>query len=330
MYDAPLIAQLLDRLSDLLGFTVSLELLLAILASAVGAGFLVAFLRKRSISRNLHQQSARVVRELLLTAIDQRSTMSLEFTSENLHGRVLTGPCSSFENGVVTVDAVLEHGLQTWLDEPVDVSFTLKYKDTSAYYFFTSQVVGWQTGPLAASVELALPTHILSQQKRSFVRINPLPGHILGIGLWSLDPTQPLPRQSTDLGSAALSYRPGKLTQCTLLNLSAGGMRMEVPPTMLQLLPAALALHSQLLCLLLLRSPDNDHPMPFWLACTVVSLVTHSEETTVTIGMKFRAWSLSETGNSSIAWFPAGKSGEVSPLASWVLRQQLERNKRRE
>jgi len=330
MYDAPLIVQLLDRLSALLGFTVSLKHLLAVLASALGAVFLVAFLRKRNKDKGLAQQSARVVRELLLTAMDQRTTLSLEFTAEDLQGRVLSGPCSSIENGVLTVDVGIEHSLQPLINEPVDVSFALKYKNTSAYYHFNSQVVGWRARALAASVELALPAHILSQQKRSFVRINPLPGHILGIGLWSLEPSQPLPRQSTDLGSAVLSYRPGKLAQCTLLNISAGGVRMEVPQPMLQQFPIELTLQSQVLCLLLLRAPDSDHPMPFWLACTLVSLVANPEETNVTIGMKFRAWALSETGNSNIAWFPAGKSGEVSPLASWVLRQQLERNKRRE
>jgi hypothetical protein len=49
----------------------------------------------------------------------------------------------------------------------------------------------------------------------------------------------------------------------------------------------------------------------------------------VIIGLKFKAWALSETGSSDIFWFPAGKSGEVSPLASWILRHQLEQNRSR-
>jgi len=330
MIDASLITKLLDRLSDLLGFTVSLELVFAALATVLGAGFLFAYLRKRSISRRYARQKKRIVRELLLSAIDQRSTLELEFISEDMHGRLLSGPCASLSDDSVTVDIGVEHKLQTWIGEPVDVAFKLAYKGTSTYYHFPSQVIGWRDRPSAISVELALPPQILPMQKRTYMRINPTPGHILGMGLWSLDPTQPLPPHSTNLGCASLSYRPGKLTQCSLLNLSAGGMRIEVPQALLQQFPLSLTLQSQLLCLLLLRSPDSDLPMPFWLASTVVSLVEDPEDLNVIIGLKFRAWSLSETGSSNILWFPAGKSGEVAPLASWVLRQQLEQNKRRE
>jgi hypothetical protein len=331
MDNAPLITKLLDTLSALLGFAVSLEHLLAACALVAGAGYLVAVLQKRRLKQRHALQRERVVTELLSSAIDQRSTMELEFGSEDLHGRKLSGPCSSVKKGAVTVDVPLDHGLQTWTGEPVEVSFKLDYKDTNAYYRFDSQVLGMRTGPSSVFLDLVLPPYIHPLQKRTYMRINPLPNHILGMGLWAIDPTQPLPMDSTSLGCAALSYRPGKLTQCSLLNLSAGGMRMGVPLALLQQFPTSLTLQSQLLCLLLLRSHDSDHPMPFWLVCTVVSLGEDLEdESHVIIGVKFKAWSLSEVGSSGIFWFPAGKTEEVPPLASWVLRHQLEQNKRRE
>jgi c-di-GMP-binding flagellar brake protein YcgR len=290
----------------------------------LGAGFLITLLRERSTSRRHARQRARVVRELLHNAIVQRSTLEIEFTSEEIQGRVVSGPCSLIEDDMVIVDVGLEHTLQTWIGGLVEVSFKLDYKDTSAYYHFASQVIGMRHGPQAIAVELALPPHILPTQKRSYMRITPLPSHMLGIGLWPLDPAQPLPQDSTGLGTAALSYRPGRVDQCSLVNLSAGGMRMEVPLALLHQLPANLTLESQLLCLLLLRAPDDDLPMPFWFACTVVSLLKNQEDASnVTIGLKFRAWALSETGSHEIDWFPAGKTGEVAPLATWVLRHQL-------
>ena len=331
MYDAPSINQLLNRLSALLGFTVSLELVFAAFILALVAGFLVAFLQKRNVNLHYARQRKRIVKELLLNAIDQRSTLELEFTSEDMHGRTLTAPCSSIENDTaIVVDAGLEYSLLTWDGEPVQVSFKLDYKGISTYYRFASHVIGMRTGPRAVSIELELPPHIHPMQKRHYMRINPLSSHILGMGLWSLDPALPLPLDSTNLGCAALSYRPGNMTQCSLLNLSAGGMRVEVPPVLLHQLPTNLTLRSQLLCLLLLRSHDSEQPMPFWLACTLVSLEGDQEDSTsVIIGLRFKAWALSETGNSNMFWFPAGKSGEVAPLASWVLRHQLEQNKRR-
>ena len=323
-------SRLQDSLSAFLGFNVELNFLFAALVFATGVCLLAAFLRKRSRRLRYARQSKRIVQELLLAAIDQRSTLELEFNSEEMHGRVLTGPCSTVGNDTLSVDVGLEHSLQTWTDEPVEVSFKLDYKNVSTYYRFVSQVAGMRPSPRTVVMDLALPLYIHPMQKRHYVRISPLPSHILGMGLWSLDPAQPLPRDSTELGCAALSYRPGKLTQCSLLNLSAGGMRLEVPQVLLNQLPISLTLQSNLLCLLLLRSPDSEHPLPFWLASTVISLVENQENAaTVVIGIKFRAWALSETGSSNIFWFPAGKSGEVAPLASWVLRHQLEQHKRR-
>ena len=328
MNDASSILLLQGKLSALLGFSVGLESVLLAVAFVLGLGWFVAFLRKRQRRWRHAQQSKRIVQELLHSAIDQRSTLELEFNSEYMQGRVLSATCSAIENDTMLVDVGLEHSLQTWTGEPVEVSFKLDYKNISTYYRFISQVTGMRTNPRTVVMDLALPLHIHPMQKRHYVRISPLPSHILGMGLWSLDPAQPLPLDSTTLGCAALSYRPGKLTQCSLLNLSAGGMRVEVPQVLLNQFPTNLTLQSHILCLLLLRSPDSERPMPFWLASTIVSLVENQENTSaIIIGVKFKAWALSETGNSNIFWFPAGKSGEVAPLASWVLRHQLEQNK---
>jgi hypothetical protein len=323
---------MLGRLSDFLGFAVSLELLLAAIALVVlCAGCLVVFLRKRNAQQRNAQQRARIIRELLVNAMEQRSVLEFEFDSVEMRDSNWAGICTAIESGVVTVDMGYEHSLHNWSGESVEVSFKLDYKDTSAYYRFTSKVIDIRVHPQGVFVDLELPALIHPMQKRSYMRINPLPSHILGMGLWSLEAGQPLPQNSTNLGSASLSYRPGRLTQCSLLNLSAGGMRMEVPLVLLGQFPTHFTLTSQLLCLLLLRSPDSEQPMPFWLASTVISLAEDTEDNAnVIIGVKFKAWALSETGNCDIFWFPVGKTGEVSPIASWVLRHQLEQNKRRE
>jgi len=330
MNNTSAISQLQNELSKFLGFTVGVETLCLAVAFVVGVAWLVSFLRKRRLRWQRTQQSKRIAQSLLLNAIDQRSTLALEFNSPEMQGRVLSGTCSSVDDDILTVDVGLEHSLTTWNGEPVEVSFKLDYKNVSTYYRFVSQVAGMSATPRTVMLEIPLPLLIHPMQKRHYVRITPLSSHILGMGLWSIDPAQPLPLDSTGLGCAPLSYRPGKLTQCSLINLSAGGMRIAVPQVLLHQLPIGLTLQSHLLCLLLLRSPDSEHPMPFWLASTVVSLVENKEDTTsIIIGIKFRAWALSETGNSNIFWFPAGKTGEVAPLASWVLRHQLEQHKRR-
>ncbi len=325
-----LLNQVQDRLSALLGVTVGLEALLFGIALIAACAFLIALRRKRLLERDFALRQRRVVLELLNAAVDQRSVMELEFHAEDMHGRLLSGPCSQVGENFLTVDVGLEYSVHSWTGETVEVSFKLAYKGSPAFYRFTSRVITMQPGPRAVSIKLELPLFIQPMQKRNYVRVIPLPSHLLGMGLWSLDPAKPLPLDSTGLGRAAVSYRPGKLTQCSLLNLSAGGMRVAVPQAFLQQFPSELKLQSHILCLLLLRAPDSEQPLPFWLACTVLSLVEDQSDTSVIIvGLKFRAWALSETGSSGIFWFPTGKAGEVSPLASWVLRHQLEQSKLR-
>jgi hypothetical protein len=319
--------QLLDRLSALLGVTIGPEDLLLFPALVAPACFLLFRLRKRRRDQIIVMQQ-RVVFALLDTAIAQRSVMELEFSSPEAHGRKVSGPCSEVRDDRIVVDLGLEYSVQSWIGETVEVSFKLDYKNTSTYYRFPSRIAAMHTGARDLAVEIDLPDYIYPTQKRNYVRIRPTPGHILGMGLWSLDPMLPLPLDSTALGRAVLSYRPGKVLQCVLLNISAGGMRIAVPKALSQQFPIDLTLQSHILCLLLLRSQDGGEPMPFWLVCTVPSLFEDQEHAQVIIGLKFKVWALSEAGSSDILWFPVGKSGEVAPLASWVLRHQLEQNKR--
>ena len=324
-------ANLLNKLSQIFGFPVSGELLLLAFVLICALGFLVSLIQKYNLRRMFDKHQKRVVIELLNSAIDQRCEMLFELSLEDMRARTFSGTCSQVTNKTLVVDVGLEYAVEAWTGEAVEVSFKVGYKGILTHYQFDSVITAMRTGPRSIAIELVLPEYIYPMQKRHYVRIKPFPSHILGMGLWGLEQGQPLPPDSTGLGCAALSYRAGKLTQCTLLNLSAGGLRLGVPQALLQQINTELNLHSQLLCLLLLRAHDSEQPMPFWLACTIVSLSEDLEDpSSVLIALKFRAWALSETGSSNIFWFPAGKSGEVAPLASWVLRHQLEQSRQRE
>jgi len=333
MTDVPFIAQQLDRLSAFFTSTVSLGLLCTSLALVTGAVFLSGFLNKYFAGRRHVRQSARIVRELLLKAIDQRSTMEIEFNADGWQGRMWSGPCAAIGDNTTTVAVGLEHSLQSWIGEVVEVFFRLDDRNGSSdHYRFASRIVGMNDSPAGVSVDLSLPQHIHPSQKRSFVRISPNSGHLLGMGLWTLEATQPLPQTHTSLGNAALSYLPDRTAQCSLLNLSASGLRLEVPQEFLQQLPAVPVLASQMLCLLLLRAPGSNRRLPVWLVCTVVNLSedVKDDAPSVLIGVKFKCWAPSDSNKRDINWFPVGKSGEVPPLASWILRHQLEQHTRRQ
>ena len=324
-------ANLLNKLSDIFGFPVSGEFLFLTLVLIIAIGFFVTFIQKHQLKRLFDRQQKRVVIELLNSSIEQRCEMVFEINLDDMNSRSFSGACAKVNENSFTVDVGLEYSVEAWAGENVDISFKIGYKDILTHYRLSSVIKNMRTNARNVSIELALPEYIYPMQKRHYVRVTPFPSNILGMGLWGLDPALPLPLDSTSLGCAALSYRAGKLTQFTLLNLSAGGLRLSVPRALLQQFSTDLNLHSQLLCLLLLRAHDSEQPMPFWLACTIVSIGEEQEDSSsIILALQFKAWALSETGSSSIFWFPAGKSGEVSPLASWVLRHQLDQSRHRE
>jgi hypothetical protein len=78
----------------------------------------------------------------------------------------------------------------------------------------------------------------------------------------------------------------------------------------------------------MLRSHDGRR-LPFWLDCEVVNLTDDAKEDAplVIVGLKFKTWALSDAVSQDISWRPVGGTGEVSPLASWVIRHDLEQHK---
>ena len=176
--------------------------------------------RKRS---GLHP----AVRGLLEQAVDQRSVMQVVFTDPELAAGRFTGPCAEFDEKTVLVDVALHKNLSEWIGEAVQVSFKIDSRRLSSYYQFASHVRALSRFGTGFGMVLATPEEILSNQKRSFVRISPSKEVIFGVGIWELKPTQARLRDPSSLGAAPVSYRQDHQRELMLLNLSAGGLCLK-------------------------------------------------------------------------------------------------------
>ena len=283
-------------------------------------GAAVYFLRLRR-----HVGRYPVVRRLLEQAIDQRSVMVVEFTAHDVAEGHFFGPCADFDEKTVLIDAALHQELPGCIGKPVLVSFRIDNKGISSYYQFTSCLCGLPRSGGGFGLLLDTPAEIRSNQKRSFVRITPRQELTFGVGIWRLQPTQTRPDEPASLGVAQLSYRQDHQEHMTLLNMSAGGLCLQLKHT--QDNQAALDLDPQpgdrLLCLLMLRSLKEERTLPFWLDCTVVNC--EKKDGLTNVGLRFHAWAVQHQGTNVVDWFTVGAEGAVGPLGSWILRQQLAR-----
>lgn len=306
-----------------------LILLGAVLLAAI---LCLSWLAQRAIRHVAQRRDAdrqqRITREILETAMNQRSTLALEFTGAEMQGRKLSGPCVKLGAGSLLIDVGGAYASPVWNRQPVQVFFKTTTKRKASYYQFNSQVMDAQICGDTFVLQLPVPDELDPGQKRSFVRVEPQGDSVLGIGLWPMSDSVPLPTDINDMERAVFNYRPGKAEDVHIVNLSAGGMRLSMEKKLNPFETLDLSNGSQLLCLLILRSNEGEGSLPFWLACTIVSCGEDPEKRgTLFLGLRFTNWALMEEGETGIAWFPIHKDRGVAPLATWVMRHHLEQHK---
>ena len=262
-----------------------------------------------------------VVRDLLTQAAGQGSMMLVEFSDRDASARPFLGPCAEFgrEHIVITVPGAGD--LSEWLGKAVTVSFKISGGGAVSYYQFESLIRRCARGNGGCRLFLATPKDIVSAQRRKYVRIPLAEGTLMGLSVWQLGADCPQPRDAASLGKEHLRCQRNELEQLALLNLSAAGLRLQVhlgtePP------PLDAQLGERLICRLQLRSAKDDQHLPLWLDCTIVNR-QEEHAASVSFGLNFRAWAMSDQDNRTVKWRPVGQDGWVGPLDTWVRQQQL-------
>ena len=266
-----------------------------------------------------------VVRGLLEQAVDQRSVMQVAFTDPELAAGRFSGPCAEFDEKSVLVDVALHKKLSEWIGEAVQVSFKIDSRRLSSYYQFVSHLCALSRLGAGFGMVLAAPAEILSNQKRSFVRISPRKEVIFGIGIWELKPTQARLSDPSSLGAAPVSYRQDHQRELVLLNLSAGGLCLKVQCPQEEQPSMDPRPGERLLCLLMLAAQEGEPTLSLWLESTVMNRKDLASEPYSVVGLRFDAWAAPVQDRKGVVkWFGLGEDGAISSLATWVLRQQLQ------
>lgn len=303
-----------------------------ILCSALLGGTVWYFGKRRLLVKSTNfekEQRKKIAYALLERAVDQRSTLRIENALSDIAPETVQGFCVKVTPTEMLVSVNNSVSGFDLIEKFVKIYFTVKLKRKVNYFHCTTQVLEGKASAGSLLLRMSLPKAIDTGQKRNFVRVSPHKDAVLALAVWPLDKKDPLPLQYADLGPATFQFRPKRVHEIALENISGGGMRLIITVEESRHADIDLTLGSRLLVLVVLRSDDSHKPLPYWVVGQVrMATELKSPQNGLAVGLSYLQWAAMEGGKTTpISWFPADTSGGISPLAAWTMRHHLEQHK---
>jgi hypothetical protein len=170
-----------------------------------------------------------------------------------------------------------------------------------------------------------------NRQKRSFLRIKPPMEFFRGAAIWhglSLPQDEALSNLA-QWPKPNLLLLPGRLEQFEILNLSAGGMRLRIPHSVVRAHNLEFTSVERIILMLDLVEPDQHKLLRFWLQSRIQSVWFEHPSRDLYMGVQFQAWARPKEHpggivRSDLEWLRLSSSNEVEHIGNWVMRRHLE------
>lgn len=268
---------------------------------------------------------------LLHLALDQRSKIEFSFSRDDQAARALHCGFEDIRNETLILDAggfATAH--QGWLGRPVTCYFHIFPRTKSKqprFYTFESEVSGVvkrRDGDI--QVAITMPQRLSLQQKRIHLRMEPPMDCLLGLAMW--------PEPLADNGSPQLAikkfgkpmfvYHEGKTRQIRVINLSAGGMRVEISSEAKRMSKLQFEMGERYLVLFKLRDPESNTADKLWCMTRVQNRYEDFETRSLELGLHFKEIGIpTDEVEPQIVWKKIG-SGGIQDLGNWIQRRHLE------
>ncbi len=267
--------------------------------------------------------------ELFQRQMEQRARMDM-FPHQrvgNKKANMFSGICTGCDDHLLRFDFTLKPGMEAWPHVVVDIFFREQTEDDVNFYAFTATIQEQSLNGSRLQIRVPLPLELRRDQKRAFFRVTPQPQFIPALALWPVDPEHVWLSElnGRTLGKPVFGYRPGKVSQVILEDLSAGGARLGLEPHYFASLGARYQVGDTFILLAVLGNKAGQVEKQFWLNCVCVHRDASLGRSDPVLGLKFQAWCLTERLTQNIAWELPEEGGEVLPLHEWLMRYVRER-----
>ena len=290
-------------------------------------------LRKRRTHQAERKHYVNTMLDMMQALMAQRARMDV-FPSDrqkNSMDIMFSGFCSGCDEDLMRLDLGLKPGMTEWRHPAVDVFFQCMEKGQVVFYSFRAEVREAVVNGPRVLLTLPLPVKLNREQKRDFFRITPLSSVVPAMALWPVDAEQAWLGEISgrSLGKPVYGFRPGKLSQVILEDISAGGVRLGFESSYHRSLGHKHKVGASFILLLVLTDTSGEGSQQYWFNCLCVHTEQSVGRTEPVVGLQFQAWCVTERLTDALVWEPLGDSGDVTPLNVWLTRYVRDRKAER-
>lgn len=260
-------------------------------------------------------------------SIAERATYEVQFDGKGR--KRLLFSCAPIkllpEQGIVLELSGFIHPQQDWVGRWVHCHFrvaTGKKDQKWLFYQFKSSIVAVDSRHGQDQITVALPRQLKQKQRRQHLRLEPSSADIPSLSIWpetfaNLDNPQQHPPM--------LSFVHGlEFNQLIVLNISAGGMLLEIRSPALQTAGESLDKGKRFFIQIFLRSPDQDAETEYMFTAQVRNAFNDPTSGNAIIGISFSAYQVpSSQDPKTKKWVPLHGKG-VEAIEDWVFKRHLE------
>lgn len=264
-------------------------------------------------------------------ALTQRSKMEMSFVRRDQARQATSSVLTDVGPEYLSLDVsdfIEVHA--GWIGRAFECFFRIQAGKATGqmnFYTFTSEVVGVKKlADGSTQLTLAVPDHVVLQQKRIHLRLEPPSQYVLGLALWpqQLDDKARPVADVKAWGRPPLVMIPGKTGGALrLLNLSGAGLRLEAAYEARKEAGLELEIGQYLNLLLTLHDPQTKTVLKHWLSARVQNRYEDYSSKMLEVGLRIVGVGRREQGGSEIAWRKAPEDG-LPDLENWVVRRHLE------
>ena len=303
------------------------ELFIVVVFLIVALSVTLVVVKGRLQSIRHEAKRAEMIRHMLETAQEQNEIFDLNAEERHSH-KGLAGTLTKILGSQLELE-ILSYVSRELEGTPVEVFFRAMLPEGPAFFKFQSTVQQVKGSYEKSYILLSMPKEIDAGQKRHFIRVRPPKDLVRVIGVWEMDPTKPIPRNTCEIGSPLLHYKAGMEDELVqVADISATGMALRFPAESVEDKPVDLDKGSQLLCLIIYQVNKEDRIVTFWCTCDVLNVRMQKEPVpALVLGTEFSNWAVLEQGKSEINWFHSTPKSGVSPITQWVMQMDIQQRK---
>jgi hypothetical protein len=212
-----------------------------------------------------------------------------------------------------------------WKGKIMECSFSVTVQSGSqAFYRFHSTVQDIRPAPGFPSITLTLPRSLELRQKRDHLRLEPRDGTIEELRLWPVRSEKVRPEDVLTGSDFSVDFLPQAESPVRILNISAGGARLELRPNLLSFPLSNLRQDGYIALSLALTGLDPGDTRSWFIIGKTRHLGQNEETGTLEMGLRFTLAGEIDVRSSSVGPLNRIEERGVEELGTWIFHHHLE------